>query len=464
MRALLYESSDNLREIKKYINDHTDLNCVYHICAGPHADLHVHDWDQPNFEFSYYGGYASGIYSIVRPKFAIFVDMYCRNLSPKKQNLYRNWTYHKYLNVFNILLDEISRVLIENQIEIVVFQRIPHLGSDYLLYVVAHALQLKVVILQQCPSAFGERFFLFSDIDDFGLFSSSINFGESVALPEINWGFEHSWEYMKQIEDFSERLKRIKSNRFSLLNLEKTFWHFFGANAESRTTRRYKKLAKEKEIAYLETINKTCSVNPELGGPFVYFPLHLQPEMTTSSLGGDFTDQALALERLHDILPQGWRILVKENPKQTAFMRDEAFFCRLRRLESVILVHPRVSTVSLLKNCSLVATITGTAGWEALLAGKPTLVFGKPWYRSLEGVFEYSGSIDIKTVSDAKPTRRAIESGLNELARKTGSGRVYGSGQRQALLHSKENGILVAQSLQKYIRETNRINGQTPCL
>ena len=36
----------------------------------------------------------------------------------------------------------------------------------------------------------------------------------------------------------------------------------------------------------------------DLRQDFVYFPLQLQPEMTTSALGGRFRDQAYAIERL----------------------------------------------------------------------------------------------------------------------------------------------------------------------
>lgn len=463
MRTLLYESSDNLREIRKYLTDNTDFDCVFHIGASPYADLHVHDLDQPKYGFSSYRGHAKAIHSDIQAAFPTFVDMYCRNYSPTRQNLYRNWTYHQYLNTFNILVEEMSRVLLENDIEAVIFQRIPHLGSDYLLYVVAHALRLKVVLVQQCPEILGDRFFIFSSIGDFGLFSSSVKIEEEVVLPEINWNFEHKWGYMNQIEDFSDRLKSLQRNRFSPHSLAKDLYRNFDSNFVDSGRRGYEKLMNKREIAYLRVINEICDTNPEIEGPFVYFPLHLQPEMTTSALGGDFVDQVLAVERLHDILPKGWKILVKENPKQTAFMRDEAFFARLRRIESVVFVHPRFSTSLLLQRSCLVATVTGTAGWEALLGGKPVLVFGKPWYRSLDGVFEYSSSLDLKELSGSNLDRQAVEAGLIRLSKKTGAGRVYGSAKNRDLLLSKENTILVAQSLQKYLNASSLINRHTPC-
>ena len=67
----------------------------------------------------------------------------------------------------------------------------------------------------------------------------------------------------------------------------------------------------------------------------MYFALQLQPEMTTSALGGPFKDQALAIETLARLLPPGVRILVKENPKQGAYQRGPMFFHRLARIPGV---------------------------------------------------------------------------------------------------------------------------------
>ena len=63
----------------------------------------------------------------------------------------------------------------------------------------------------------------------------------------------------------------------------------------------------------------------------------MQPEMTTSAIGGEFRDQLLALEKLSNILPSGVKIYVKENPKQTLMHEDHYFFIDSQGLNQFVL-------------------------------------------------------------------------------------------------------------------------------
>ncbi len=124
---------------------------------------------------------------------------------------------------------------------------------------------------------------------------------------------------------------------------------------------------------------------PPSGERFVYFPLHLQPEATTSPMGGVFVDQYLAIEMLARALPPGWKVVVKENPAQAFAKRDLGFYEQLARTPQVHLVSRSADTFDLMERCSAVASITGTAGWEALFRGKPAIAFGRAFYRDAPG-------------------------------------------------------------------------------
>lgn len=146
---------------------------------------------------------------------------------------------------------------------------------------------------------------------------------------------------------------------------------------------------------------------PPVGERFVYFPLHLQPEATTSPMGGVFTDQYLALETLVRALPRGWKVVVKENPAQRFAKRDYGFYEQLARTPQIHLIDRAVSTFELIERCEAVATITGTAGWEALFKGKPAIVFGHAFYRSAPG------AIAVEEVESLAAALEAIDSGCS---------------------------------------------------
>ena len=144
--------------------------------------------------------------------------------------------------------------------------------------------------------------------------------------------------------------------------------------------------------------------------------------MTTSILGGIYSDQLLAIERLAKIIPEDWSIYVKENPKQTSYMRGKFFFKRLNLISKAILVSNNVNTYDLIEKCQFVATISGTAGWEAISGGKNVLVFGKAWYGDFPGVFKYDEKIKITDIIKFKIDHKKLEENFENLIKKTAKG------------------------------------------
>lgn len=60
----------------------------------------------------------------------------------------------------------------------------------------------------------------------------------------------------------------------------------------------------------------------------------------------------------------------------------------MMNLPNLELMHPSVSNTELLKKCSLVITIAGTAGLEAAFYGKPSVLFSDLGYSLLPSVFK----------------------------------------------------------------------------
>ncbi|HDL53420.1 MAG TPA: hypothetical protein ENH32_05545, partial [Proteobacteria bacterium] len=153
----------------------------------------------------------------------------------------------------------------------------------------------------------------------------------------------------------------------------------------------------------------------DLNVPFVYFPLHLQPELTTSSLGGEFADQLSAIERLRVLIPDNWEIYVKENPKQKYRQRGMYFYTRLARIPGTTLLSRNIDTYSLIEKAKFTAVISGSAGWETICGGKSVLVFGRPWYLSLPGVVRYREGVELKEIMEYKHDHSLLEKEFGKL-------------------------------------------------
>ncbi|MSR86550.1 hypothetical protein EXS70_00015 [Candidatus Peribacteria bacterium] len=138
----------------------------------------------------------------------------------------------------------------------------------------------------------------------------------------------------------------------------------------------------------------------DLSLPYVYVPFHMQPEVTTCPLGGVFVDQELMVQMLASFLPPGIRLYVKEHPHQGEQMRSRQFYESLVRISSVTLVPRDLSTVDLEKHAVAVATVTGTAGLEALFHCIPVLMFGHCYYQYASGVYRIRTSEECKRALD----------------------------------------------------------------
>lgn len=144
--------------------------------------------------------------------------------------------------------------------------------------------------------------------------------------------------------------------------------------------------------------------------------------MSTSALGGQFRDQALVIETLARKLPEGWKIFVKENPRQSASARGPMFYHRLARIPSVEVMPSNANTHALSQNAQFVASVTGTVGWEAIRLGRPAMVFGAAWYGSLPGVVRYSDALDFEKVAQIKIDHAQLQADTGALVSKSHAG------------------------------------------
>jgi capsule polysaccharide modification protein KpsS len=159
--------------------------------------------------------------------------------------------------------------------------------------------------------------------------------------------------------------------------------------------RYYRKLFIDKN--FIKIMNDTKSV---------YFPLHVEPERSLILIAPFYLNQIELITNIAKSIPVGYKLYVKEHVGMSTYgWRDIQFYKQILDLPNVRLVHPSVSSDEILKECSLVVTIAGTAGFEALFYNKPVIVFADVSYMSIPPVTK------IENIEDLPNTIRSI---LNE--------------------------------------------------
>jgi len=131
-------------------------------------------------------------------------------------------------------------------------------------------------------------------------------------------------------------------------------------------------------------LNKIAKKQIDPSQPFVYFPLQHEPERTLLIDAPFYTNQIEIIKNIAKSLPIDFKLLVKEHfSMRTEAWRERRYYKNLQEIPNLELIHPSVDSYSLLKSCSLVATLTGTSALEAAFYQKPSIVFSDTSFSSL---------------------------------------------------------------------------------
>ena len=322
---------------------------------------------------------------------------------PRMTTTELTYHYHLYLRCWKGLFKELRP-------DIIVFRTVPHEPTNMIIFLLARFSGIKTLIFNQLWVT--DRIL---PMEDFTQSNPNLNILTSTIISQkgddkkilpddLSSDLKHYLVsqttdtsasipiYMPDLFSdysiFNRTISRLRAlfNRHTHINLKsrlinssKTFGWWLISRIGNQLPRSYNRLVSE----------------PDYSKPFIYFPLHLQPEFSTNPLGGYFRDQLLALEILAASLPQGWEIYVKEHPAQWLLggtryhpYRPKDYYHTIARLPAVRLISTTADSFKLIRQATAVATISGTAGWEAILRGKPALVFGHAWYQAAPGVFK----------------------------------------------------------------------------
>jgi hypothetical protein len=303
-----------------------------------------------------------------------------------------------------------------------------HSHAQYLIYQIACYLNLKIANFKDNPLVP----FLFFQKNDGKLIQKNFKSNEELSEKMI----EEVKNYTKKISKLSSNIHKtysppyieqqknnrrllpviknffaqdliffLKDIKFNLFNYFKGIYNPINPYQNSLYVR-FGMMKKKKD-----NLIKACfslAENFKFDKNYVYFPLHFEPEKSTNPEGGDFHDHFLALVALRKLLPLSTSIVVKEHPSQLHFLlkgskgRSSLFYKLIKNIKGVIFVGIENDTFDLIRNSTLVATITGSVAIEAALVGKVGLVFGRTWYEGCPNTIKWNRDLTFEDLTSLK--------------------------------------------------------------
>jgi hypothetical protein len=171
-------------------------------------------------------------------------------------------------------------------------------------------------------------------------------------------------------------------------------------------------------------LDKKLNKNPDLNTNFVYYPLHIEQERSTLIVTPFYTDDLEFIKNIVKSLPINYTLYVKEHPSQlTRHWRSKRFYDEVSNIPNVTLIHPHVSSLELVENCSLVITKSGTVALEAAFYEKPSITCADFDYTVLSSVERLKSIEDlpklIRTCLKKKPNSDELDAYVSLVEKNT---------------------------------------------
>ncbi len=115
---------------------------------------------------------------------------------------------------------------------------------------------------------------------------------------------------------------------------------------------------------------------------YVYYPLHVEPEIALSLLGRQYLNQIELIRNIALAIPVTWKLIIKDHPAGVG-RRNIGYYKRLLEIPNVKIVNHYVESSYLIQHSQIVFTLSGFSGFEGAIAKKPVITFGKCFYNVL---------------------------------------------------------------------------------
>ena len=146
-----------------------------------------------------------------------------------------------------------------------------------------------------------------------------------------------------------------------------------------------------------------------------YF-MHYQPEHSTEGVAFEYRNQVDTAITIAASLPVGMWLAVKEHPAMVG-LRPLEDYKKLLKQKNIKLLAADAPSHRLIKNASIVFTLSGTVSIESVLYGVPVITLGRIYYNYFNGVHHLQRWHDLPAL-----VRRILDEnahGVNDAAEKS---------------------------------------------
>ena len=262
---------------------------------------------------------------------------------------------------------------------------------------------IKVLMLE--TSRLGYRSTISEEANEIDYFESMQSTNDEITFSELRENIKKYDKY-KQFKSLRSEgfhfpiWKKIKSSLYWMINtFDKEYrmgYDHFGMTRFNVITDRLSAAIKR---SYRSSYIDSALARKVKNEKFVYYPLTVEPERTLSISAPFYMDQLEMIRNIARSIPVDFKLYVKEHyGMKYRHWRPISYYKTIMDLPNVTLIHPSLSNVELIKNCSIVFVITGTAGLEAAYYGKPSIIFGHTSYDSLPSVHKIENLEDLPKI------------------------------------------------------------------
>lgn len=357
--------------------------------------------------------------------------------------------YYKFESTFNKYLTYGLNIIGENFNQVIVlYNDIPHSPIEYLIYFLSKELDIKIIYFQSLPRIDNHSTwiqFMTSGFEgeEYSVTLKGIAKNKTTNDEELISNLSPRFSSYLKSYSISDLDKNSILNIYPLANMTQiNSSRSFGDNLKFYASKIYYLLSKGRILRLLSKAIVGFIINPiekiyikrvmlkytkKIEDEtllekkhIIYYPLHLQPEATSSPASNFFRNQLLLIKAISDNIDDNQLLIVKDHPatfSTSSFdqperrnrYRNKAFYSSISKLKNTILVNSSISSKYLLSISDSVVTLRGSICLEALINKKSCLVFENSFYtgfpntkylRDLSNLKSEINSIKNKTISD----------------------------------------------------------------